>query len=95
VFGTPYDGSLEIEDNVVKTHLVLPYDYIIVQYGYKIINTPSFNKKIKILNNKIVVNKKQETSMKNIYACGDCCHYDKKTYTIKDGFDEVDKILKI
>jgi thioredoxin reductase (NADPH) len=93
LIGSPYSDGLEIEDIKTKSRLTIPFDYILVQYGYKFSNSKSLFKKIKTKNERILVDKKtQKTNIENIFACGDCCTYKGKEFTIKSGFDEIDRL---
>jgi thioredoxin reductase len=65
-----------------------------VLYGLEIDeNNISLFIKIRTKENKIIVNKNQQTNLKNFYAAGDCC-WGKKEYKIASGFLEIDKIIE-
>lgn len=67
----------------------LEYDFILVQFGVKSIwsevhNWVEFEKK----NNRFLVDRYQETSIKNFYAAGNCSYSDFKIDAIVSGIAE-------
>ena len=66
----------------------LAFDHLFVNYGFKssVGNLKQWDLDLK--GHKILVNSKQETSRKGIYAAGDCCFYEGKVDLIATGFGE-------
>ncbi|GMO13242.1 MAG: NAD(P)/FAD-dependent oxidoreductase [Mycoplasmoidaceae bacterium] len=90
-------NSLEIWNIKTKSKEVLPFDYILVQYGFQTEHSSysCFGNKIKMKCNKVIVDTNYKTNLSNIYACGDCCVYKNKLYNIHEGMKEVDKIINL
>ncbi len=79
-------ASLIIEDNSSKTINHLACDIVFVQYG-QVPSKDSFPLKKK--NNLIEVYDAYETSMDNVFACGNICIYPNKVKNITSGLGEV------
>ena len=67
---------------------LLSIDHLFVNYGlkYTIGNLKEWG--VELQRHKIKVNRKQETSLAGIYACGDCCFYEGKIDLIATGLGE-------
>ena len=96
---TPFVPSRLIGENGHATHLeitkvksdeteLIPIDHLFVNYGFKssIGNLKEWG--VELQRHKIKVNRKQETSLAGIYACGDCCFYEGKIDLIATGLGE-------
>ncbi len=78
--------EIEIESSE-KTKKIL-VDKIICNFGFVSKLGPIENFGLEILKNKIIVNSKQETNIKGIFAIGDICSYEGKANLIITGFGE-------
>lgn len=96
---TPYVPSRLIGENGRASHLeiskvksdetqLLPIDELFVNYGFKSSVGKLKEWGLDLQRHKILVNRKQETSRKGIYACGDCCFYEGKIDLIATGLGE-------
>ena len=82
--------SITIKDNQTNEELILPFDYILVQYG----QIPAKdNFEVEKINNLIKVNDYYQTSMENIFAAGNIIHYPGKVKNIATGLGEVSLII--
>ncbi|MCV3754285.1 NAD(P)/FAD-dependent oxidoreductase [Ureaplasma zalophigenitalium] len=92
----------QVIDENTKSEVVANFDYILVQYGSCINQEIAFaNWKSLELNtrNRILVNSVNETSLKRVYAIGDCCFYDtginnQNIYSIITGQADGFKVLQ-
>ncbi len=81
--------SIEVKRVDDQNSLHLDFDYIIVQFGQSIQKDIHKNLEIEINRvNKFLVNYNMETSVKGIYAAGDCCWYETKIRNLLSGFYE-------
>ncbi len=66
------NGEKKVEEIILKNHKKIETDGIFIAQG--VAGSTEFAKKLGIITkqDKIVVNKKMETNVKGIYACGDC-----------------------
>ena len=66
------DGEDKVEKIVFKDKTKIKVDGIFIAYG--VAGSTEFAKKLgaKVENDKIVVNENMETTIKGLYACGDC-----------------------
>lgn len=70
------------------------YDFIIVQYGLQPLHSPIHDwSNLKIEAKKIIVDNNYETSIKNIFAAGDCIKNDKRINSIITGMSEATIII--
>lgn len=81
---------ITIVDNETKEEKTLPFDYLIVQYG-QIPSKDSFP--VEKENNLIKVNSYYETSLPNIFACGNIVTYEGKVKNITSGLGEATTII--
>ncbi len=78
--------NLEIESTKESKNILV--DKIICNFGFISKLGPIEDFGVEIQKNKIIVNSKQETSIKGIYAIGDICSYEGKANLIITGFGE-------
>lgn len=87
--------SIEGENNVTGVKLgnseVVPADVVIISSGVRANVAVAKEAGINI-NKAIVVNEKMETSIKDIYACGDCAEFDNINYALWSEAAEMGKI---
>ncbi|MBQ0045495.1 MAG: NAD(P)/FAD-dependent oxidoreductase [Mycoplasma sp.] len=93
------DGKLEIIDKVTNEKEVLPFDYLIVQYGqsYSLQDNQMLKPFNLDLQNRIKVDAKCRTNMGNIYAIGNVASYNDKPrlihVAVSDAKKAIDDIL--
>jgi thioredoxin reductase (NADPH) len=88
------NNVLTIKNNKDDKTLEVGFDVLLVQYGQKIINKRDvFKDVLKDNNKKIIVDKKMQTNIKNIFACGDCCTYTGKVNKIINGQLEANAVI--
>lgn len=85
--------SLVLENVETKESLSLYFDELIVSYGFlpSKINYESLG--IETVNNDIKVSTNMETSVQNIFACGNCVTYNGKIKTLACGMGETSVAL--
>ena len=92
--GATVEG-IEGESNVTGVKLgsgeVIPADVVIISSGVRANVAVAKEAGIKI-NKAIVVNEKMETSIKDIYACGDCAEFDNINYALWSEATEMGKV---
>lgn len=71
-----------------KETLTVPFDHLFVNYGFKSSVGRLKEWGLALQRNRILVNRKHETSIQGIYAVGDCCTYDGKIDLIATGLGE-------
>ncbi|MGT2964233.1 NAD(P)/FAD-dependent oxidoreductase [Streptococcus acidominimus] len=71
-----------------EERLTLPFDHLFVNYGFKSSVGTLKEWGLDLQRNRILVNRKQETSISGIYAVGDCCSYEGKVDLIATGLGE-------
>lgn len=80
--------------NQKNDSLELFYDFIIVQYGIQSLHSPIHDwTDLQIDAKKIIVDSNYETSIKNIFAAGDCIKMDKRINSIITGISEATIII--
>lgn len=93
------DGKLEIIDKVTSKKEILPFDYLIVQYGqtYSLQDNQMLKPFNLDLQNRIKVDDKCRTNMGNIYAIGNVASYNDKPrlihVAVSDAIKAIDDIL--
>ncbi|MDR2654244.1 MAG: NAD(P)/FAD-dependent oxidoreductase [Mycoplasmataceae bacterium] len=85
------NNILHIFHNETKKEELVPYDYLFVFFGLNL-EPITHLLKYKTKQDKIIIDKNQQTNINNVYAAGDCC-FGKKEYKIASGMEEVDKII--
>lgn len=71
-----------------KEEITLDFDHLFVNYGFKSSVGKLKEWGLELQRNRILVNRKQETSLPGIYAVGDCCIYEGKVDLIATGLGE-------
>ncbi|MBF0818747.1 NAD(P)/FAD-dependent oxidoreductase [Streptococcus acidominimus] len=71
-----------------EERLTLSFDHLFVNYGFKSSVGTLKEWGLDLQRNRILVNRKQETSISGIYAVGDCCSYEGKVDLIATGLGE-------
>jgi len=88
---------LVIKDKITNKVSKIKFSKILVQWGVKVKPQALYKKlnvKVNKKNNRILVNKHNLTSIKGIYAIGDCCTYKNKENTMAFGNEEAKKVIK-
>lgn len=96
---TPFLAQKLIGDNNQATHLLIKkaksdetqtvsFDHLFVNYGFKSSVGTLKEWGLELNRHRILVNRKQETSLPGVYAVGDCCTYEGKVDLIAAGFGE-------
>jgi len=90
-------NTLVIQDKTTEKVSEIKFSKIVVQWGVTVKPQVLFKKlgvKVSKKNNRILVDKNNMTSIKGIYAIGDCCTYKGKENTMACGNKEAEKIIK-
>lgn len=89
------DGKLEITDNVTNEKQILPFDYLIVQYGqtYSLQDNQMLKPFNLDLQNRIKVDQNCRTNMGNIYAIGNVASYNDKPRLIHVAVSDAKKAI--
>lgn len=80
--------SLVIEDKESKEQITLNPDYVICNFGFVYEKNVLERWGIDIVDNKVVVDRKQASNLEGIFAIGDACSYESKNYNILTGLGE-------
>lgn len=80
--------SLVIEDKESKEKITLNPDYVICNFGFVYEKNVLEQWGIDIVDNKVVVDRKQASNLEGIFAIGDACSYESKNYNILTGLGE-------
>lgn len=80
--------DIECQQVKSKESLTVSFDHLFVNYGFKSSVGRLKEWGLELQRNRILVNRKHETSIQGIYAVGDCCAYDGKIDLIATGLGE-------
>lgn len=80
--------SISITNKETKEEITLYPDYVICNFGFVYEKNPLTQWGIELDTNKVIVDRKQQSSIDGIFSIGDACVYENKNYNILTGLGE-------